>query len=189
LNLSLLCSALTLFGQAGAYPSTTLWYSDEYQHKHTLSILYKEEESTWQWKVSSQQKVTLFGEGEQKATVEHLIYLEDTEQFSYYGTLTLGYSWKGLILRDFGTSSLRKARDLGAYYLHTEKLEYRYEDKQGWKQYLVLGHETALTFPKYGYIKAELKLGMGFEEDYSGLSPGYRILLGLSGGISAHFTF
>lgn len=188
-DLSLLCSALNLFGRAGAYPYTSLWYSDEYQHKHTLSILYKEEESSWQWKVSSQQTVTLFGEEEDKATLEHKIYLEDSEQFSYWGSLTLGYTWKGFILRDWGTSILRKARDLGAYYLHTEKLEYQYEDKAGWKQYLVLGHETALTFPKYGYIKAEIKVGLGFEEDYSGLPPGYRILMGLSGGISAHFIF
>ncbi len=188
-DLSLLYSALNLFGKVGAHPFTTLWYTDEYQHKHTLSILHREEESSWQWKVSSQQKVTLFGEKEQKATAEHSVYLEGLKGFSFYGSLILGYTWKGLVLNDFGTSTLRKARDLGAYYLHTEKLEYRYEDREGWKQYLVLGHETALTFPKYGYIKAEIKLGLGFEEDYSGLPPGYRILMGLSGGISAHFTF
>jgi len=189
LDLSLFASALNLFGQAGSYPSTPLWYTDEYQHKHTLSILQKEEESTWEWKVSSQQKVFLFGEKEQKATLEHMIYIERTDRFSYWGSLGISYTWKGIILRDFDTSYLRRARDLGAFYLHTEKIEYRYEDKEGWKQYLVLGHETALTFPKYGYIKAEIRLGLGFEEDYSGLPPGYRILLGLSGGISAHFTF
>ncbi|MCX7787942.1 MAG: hypothetical protein N2442_09625 [Spirochaetes bacterium] len=188
-DLSLLYSALNLFGLAGAYPFSAWWYTDEYQHKHTLSILYKEEEATWQWKISSQQKVTLFGEKDEKATLEHFLYLEETDRFSYWGSLTLGYTWKGLILRDFGTTSLRRAKDLGAFYLHTEKIEYRYEDKEGWKQYLVLGHETALTFPKYGYIKAEIRLGLGFEEDYSGLPPGYRILIGLSGGISAHFTF
>lgn len=189
LDLSVLFSALNLFGRAGAYPSTSLWYTDEYQHKHTLSILYKEEETSWQWKVSSRQKGTLFGEEEQKATMEHSIYLERTERFSYWGSLSLAYTWKGPIVRDFGTSSLRKAREWGAFYLHTEKLEYRYEDREGWKQYLVLGHETALTFPKYGYIKAEIQLGFGLEEDYSGLPPGYRILMGLAGGISAHFVF
>lgn len=189
LDLSVLFSALNLFGRSGAYPTTSLWYTDEYQHKHTLSILHKEEESSWQWKVSSQQKGTLFGEDDQKATVEHSIYMERTEIFSYWGSLSLAYTWKGPIVRDFGTSSLRKAREWGAFYLHTEKLEYRYEDREGWKQYLVAGHETALTFPKYGYIKAEIQIGLGFEEDYSGLPPGYRVLLGLSGGISAHFVF
>ncbi|GAB4365132.1 MAG: hypothetical protein Kow009_01890 [Spirochaetales bacterium] len=177
MDLSLSCSALNLFGRAGAYPSTSLWYSDEYRHEHTLSILYQEEDSRWEWKVSSLQKGILYGEGEEEATLEHRIELEDTGEFFYRGSLTLSYAWKGPIRRDFGTTPLRKARDLGAFYLHTEKLEYRYEDREGWKQYVVIGHETALTFPKHGFLKAGIQLGIGFEEDSSGLPPGYRILM------------
>ena len=93
------------------------------------------------------------------------------------------------MLRDFGLGPLRAAKEGGAHYRHTEKADLSYSWLEGLKGYLVLGHETALTFRGSSFIKAELNLGLGFEKDYSGLPPGYRILLGLGGGISAHFLF
>ena len=86
------------------------------------------------------------------------------------------------MLRDFGLGPLRAAKEGGAHYRHTEKADLSYSWLEGLKGYLVLGHETALTFRGSSFIKAELNLGLGFEKDYSGLPPGYRILLGLGGG-------
>ncbi|MFQ3620184.1 MAG: hypothetical protein SNJ78_04460 [Spirochaetales bacterium] len=189
LDLALQQSALNLFGKGGAYPATSLWVTDEYQIKHTFFLLWQEEAAKQEWKVSSQQKANLLGEQDQKLSLDHLLNLQQSQDFFYWGSLTLSFSWRTPLLRDFGIPALARARDQGAYYQHTEKVEFRYEDKEGWKSYLVMGHETALTFPKYGYIKAELALGIGWEKDYSGLPPGYRFLIGLRGGIFAYFTF
>jgi hypothetical protein len=84
---------------------------------------------------------------------------------------------------------MRKAREDGAYYRHTEKLEATYDGKEGFKSFIIAGHETALTLKKHGFIKAELSVGLGIERDYSGLPPGYRLIFGLQGGLSAHFKF
>ncbi len=188
-SLSVTNYAINLFGRQGAHPVFPWYESDEFQLQNSLTLATREGDPDRDWSFTTHQLVTLLGRGGENLVVDHALTVEDRDSRTYRGTGSVKYLWRSPMLRDFGLGPLRAAKEGGAHYRHAEKADLSYSWLEGLKGYLVLGHETALTFRGSSFIKAELNLGLGFEKDYSGLPPGYRILLGLGGGISAHFLF
>ncbi|MDR2588895.1 MAG: hypothetical protein LBC67_05655 [Spirochaetales bacterium] len=183
--------ALNLFGLRGAYPVFSSYELDEFQFQHTLSIITKEGEKDSNWTASFHQIVNLSGpEGGGRFQLEHTVtFMHKLEEYSYKGAGEVKYIWTSQWSRDFGIGYLKRSREAARLYEHTEKLKVSYTRDRGLTAYVTAGHETALPLPKSGFIKLGFDVGFGVEKDYSGLPPGYKILLALGGGISAHFVF
>jgi hypothetical protein len=188
-SLSMTNFAINLFGRQGAHPRFSWYDSDEFQLRNGMTLLTREGETDRELTVTTHQVITILGRENNRFILDHGLTVEDKESFTYRGTGSVKYVRRSPMLRDFGLSILRTAMEDGAYYLHTEKIDLTYNRLEGLKSYLVLGHETALTLRRNGFIKAEINLGVGIEKDYSGLPPGYRVLLGLGGGLSVHLMF
>jgi hypothetical protein len=188
-DFSLTNFAMNLFGSQGAYPFFPWYGMDEFQLQNTLSLITKEGEKDMDWTATFHQVVNLIGRNDGQFVFDHTITLTQGDDYSYKGAGGVKYIWKSIMENDFGISYMEKSREAGAYYQHTEKIEITYAREQGFNTYIVAGHETALTLRKGSFIKAEVNLGFGMEQDYSGLSPGYKLLFALGGGISAHFVF
>ena len=188
-SLTLSNFAINLFGSQGAYPAFSWYAGDEFQIQNSAALLTREGDPDWDWTITSHQVAGFFGATGNQFIIDHSITIENRDEFTYRGTGSVKYLWRSEMIRDFGFRLMAAARDDGAYYSHTEKLDLTYDRKNGLKAYLVMGHETALTLRKNGFIKAEVNLGLGYEKDYSGLPPGFRLVFGLGGGISAHFMF
>jgi hypothetical protein len=188
-DLSFTNFALNLFGADGSYPIFPWYGSDEFQIQNTFSLLTREGAADKDWSVTTNQTAGFYGLSDNKLILDHTLTVEDKDTFQYRGTGSAKYLWRSEMVRDFGIGLMGKAREGGAYYNHTEKLEFTYDGKDGFKTFIIAGHETALTLKKYGFIKAELNMGFGIERDYSGLPPGYRLIFGLQGGLTAHFKF
>jgi hypothetical protein len=182
--------AVNLFGRQGAYPLFP-WYSmDEFQFHNTVALFTKEQEKGIDWTETFHQVVRFTGEDDAQLLFDHTVTLTDQDdEYSYKGAGAIKYIWTSPLSQDFGIDYLRKSRESGSFYRHTEKIELSYTRAEGLDAYLVAGHETALTLRKGSFIKAEVNIGFGMERDYSGLPPGYKLLFGLGAGLSAHFIF
>ncbi|MCL1818498.1 MAG: hypothetical protein FWG35_06170, partial [Spirochaetaceae bacterium] len=189
-EVSLTNFAVNLFGSQGAYPFFSWYNVDEFQIVNSFSVIKKEDEKDLDWSATFHQIVNFTKEETNQILLDHTVtMMRQNEEFSYRGAGAFKYVWRSQMARDFGIGYLEKSREAGSYYQHTEKIELTYTQNRGLTAYLVAGHETALTLRKGSFIKADANLGFGVERDYSGLPPGYKILFGLSLGISAHFIF
>ncbi len=181
--------AVNLFGTDGAYPFFSWYASDEFQIQNSASVEKIEGETDVDWSYTNKVSLSVFGRREDRFVLEHTIALKNEDRYVYQGTGSVKYVWKQEMTRTVTSEFMLKMLEDRRYYVHTEKAELTYDNKDGVRTYVVLGHETALTLKKSGFIKAGADLGLGIERDGSGLWPGYKILLGLQAGISAHFVF
>jgi len=164
-------NALNLFGAFGAYPLFSFYRMDDFSAALTVAVAADPSEVRSS-SILLEHFLSLEGQAGNLFTLQNRLELTSGDTDRWSDTAALLYRWFRYPAGGVRLPLLPPKVSREGYFGHRESLELKLAgEKEALSTHpfnLILGHETAITYPDHGYLRAELTLGLDWESEAGG---------------------
>ncbi|MEJ2663437.1 MAG: hypothetical protein P8107_05225, partial [Spirochaetia bacterium] len=186
-------NAINLFGSSGAFAIFNFYTIDQYSTAVSLDLRYDKDNSLDTYSFSLENQFQFENEVKNTLVFHNLFAVNQDEELKIYDQGSVKFQWYVRPEQGVSLPLLSKEIAQTGFIGHTERIDLQFynlqEDLGSHPVNIILTHETSFIYPDFGYIRAEVSIGMDWENIPDQIKTENIIIAGFRLALEVNLTF